>query len=72
MSRSNNTPTYWIKSNGQNGYDVIPQQEHATLRDKLAMAALTGLVNRLSPSIEADAREAYAIADAMLKAREER
>mgnify|MGYP001608246724 CR=1 FL=1 len=43
-----------------------------TLRDRLAMAALQGLMQRGWSVIEDDlATEAYGLADAMLKAREQ-
>ena len=50
-----------------------PVEEHATLRDQFAMAALTGLLS--DPERDAEPSEyaecAYEYADAMLKARKE-
>ena len=43
-----------------------------TLRDQFAMAALTGLVFGRKDNVNTFAEEAYKIADAMLKAREEK
>ena len=42
------------------------------LRDSIAMAALTGLAHSGNWTIEGMAKQAYAIADAMLAARESR
>lgn len=43
--------------------------ERRTLRDEMAMAALTGLVTRVHSEAEGSANIAYANADAMLAAR---
>jgi hypothetical protein len=44
--------------------------ERRELRDRFAMAALTGLCFGRQDNVDAFAREAYLVADAMLRARE--
>lgn len=48
---------------------VVPTPERPTLRDRFAMAALTGILSRSVFAGAGGAREAYAMADAMLAAR---
>jgi len=51
----------------------ISMSETLTLRDQFAMAALTGLLSyEYQSSADQIAKEAYAVADAMLAARKEK
>lgn len=45
-----------------------PLSEAETLRDRFAMAALPGLIERYAPNLNEVVREAYLYADAMMEA----
>ena len=60
-----------MRSIREMAWDARYQMERQALRDRFAMAALTGLANRAYYAHpDQEAKQAYKYADAMLKARE--
>ena len=64
-------PQHTLEPNPQGGEPRIIWQEGMTLRDYFAAKAMQGICARVQWSYEATADTAYAMADAMIKAREQ-
>jgi len=61
----------WVPFDGMTEDEVKEILEHKERRDRFAMAALPSVVDRFGPHEPAViARRAYALADAMIKARD--